>query len=711
MTNKIESHHVSDPALRAESRWCSFNRADGHQSPLLRQTDGSTPCKRAWRVSSGATLAISVLTGLSWCGCAAPSLSGQTSELSSFHCAPVSVAAAETASCQVNLTAPAPSGGLRVHLSSNNEGVRVPTSVVVAAGKTSAPFAANIASSAAGTTRLTGSFNGLSTTPELAIASSTAITVRVAPGPVMLNTGAVQQFTAAVFGSSNTAVAWSVTGSGCRGTRCGTISSAGLYTAPAVVPTPNTVLVTATSLVDGTSSGSTTVQVMHTYYLAPASAGGNDGNDGRSASAPWLTPHHSVQCGDLIIAAPGSYDAGDFNVGSWGTVTCPAANSVAWLKCLIFDTCLISTHSMSAGMWIDRSFWGVQGWEVTTQPGSTEGSCFVVAPNWNHPIEVHHVILANNIANVCQSGGISTANHPGRMVGVDYLVVAGNIAYNSTQGNSECFTGISVYAPIASDSAPGTHIYLAGNFAWKNWDPDHCGGGAATDGEGLMFDELDGSNQNLPTPYAQQVVAENNILIGNGGPGLQVDHNNAGSGPWATVYTRHNTMWGNNHDLTLAGYGHGELLLGEVNNTHSWLDLAVTDIASGGSGSPDYGFYMIDSPTSTDSVAQGWAYSATGTNAGSAVSPGFSYAPSNILGVNPQLANPTVPGGPHCRGSANVTDCMAPVIADFAPNDAAAKPYGYQKPSRTPNSNSLFPQWLCTVNDFPAGLVTMGCVP
>src|ERR1700676_3380622 len=101
-----------------------------------------------------------------------------------------------------------------------------------------------------------------------------------------------------------------------------------------------------------------------TYYLAPASGGGNDSNSGTTASTPWLSPNHAVNCGDVILAAPStSYSWTNFYTGSWGTVTCPTGNNVAWLQCVAFDACKIPT-SAATGMWIDKSYWGVEGWEV-----------------------------------------------------------------------------------------------------------------------------------------------------------------------------------------------------------------------------------------------------------------------------------------------------------------------------------------------------------
>jgi len=53
--------------------------------------------------------------------------------------------------------------------------------------------------------------------------------------------------------------AWSVAGTGCSGASCGTIDATGRYTAPATVPDPPTVTITASSLVDSTKSVDATV--------------------------------------------------------------------------------------------------------------------------------------------------------------------------------------------------------------------------------------------------------------------------------------------------------------------------------------------------------------------------------------------------------------------------------------------------------------------
>lgn len=88
------------------------------------------------------------------------------------------------------------------------------------------------------------------------------VAVAVTPATASVTTSATQQFAASVTGTSNTAVNWTVSGAGCSGTTCGTISSAGLYTAPAAVPSSATVTIMATSVSDSTKSASVAVSIV-----------------------------------------------------------------------------------------------------------------------------------------------------------------------------------------------------------------------------------------------------------------------------------------------------------------------------------------------------------------------------------------------------------------------------------------------------------------
>jgi len=106
------------------------------------------------------------------------------------------------------------------------------------------------------------------------ILTSGQIAVTVSPDSVQLTTGAQQLFKAAVIGTSNTAVLWGVSGYGCAGAACGTITAGGIYTAPPAPPSPSLVLITATSVADSRKSGSATVTIATqiAVNITPASA-------------------------------------------------------------------------------------------------------------------------------------------------------------------------------------------------------------------------------------------------------------------------------------------------------------------------------------------------------------------------------------------------------------------------------------------------------
>jgi hypothetical protein len=437
-----------------------------------------------------------------------------------------------------------------------------------------------------------------------------------------------------------------------------------------------------------------------TYYLSPT---GSDSNSGQSSSVPWLSPNHPLNCGDVIVAAAGTgYSAANFDTGKWGTVTCATENNVAWLQCATFDGCKIQATS-TPGMWVDKSYWGVQGWEITTSASDTYGSCFIAQPNYDTPVEIHHIIFANDIANGCSQGGFSVGNHGS--AGVDYLAILGSIAYDSAQGSTSCASGISIFQPVQSDTLPGTHIYVAGNFSFSNLEPSQCNGGSPTDGGGIIFDSFDGSQGNI-SPYSSQAVAYNNIVVNNGAKGLEVNNNSAGS-YHSAIWFSQNTSWGNLTDPNQKWLGCAEVSLYKATNSHIYANLISTKSATGCSGHPIYAI-AVSAGDGNDSVINNLAYGYNGNNTFLYDSGSFAWGAGNQFGVSPNFKNPVVPGPPSCEGTSNVPNCMEPVIANFVPRTTSAVGLGYHRPSSTPHHDALFPQWLCTAN-VPSGLITMGC--
>ena len=403
----------------------------------------------------------------------------------------------------------------------------------------------------------------------------------------------------------------------------------------------------------------------------------------------------------IVAAASTSYVASNFY--TWGTVSCPGGNNVAWLKCATFDACKI-TVSNANGIAINKNYWGVQGWEVAAS-GTTSARCFQMRPA-NTSTSIHHIIFANDIANGCGSTGFVAFNNGA--AGIDYVNILGNIAYNAATNNAFCQSGISVYEPVASDTNAGTHIYVAGNFSYSNLDPNPCNGSAPTDGNGLIFDTWDGSQGGVAGAYTQQGVAYNNIFLHNGGRGVEVFNNNTG-GSHATIYVEYNTTFGNVTDPNNASGGScGEVYVLIAHSTTVSHNLLATNAATGCNGHNLYAAYVA--PGQGDvTVATNWLYSASGFNCGfQAPANGFACG-TNATGTSPSFNSTSIPGAPSCGSATSTTNCMATVIANFTPTAGGATAYGYQAVSGTSVTDPLFPAWLCSVTNFPVGIITMGC--
>ncbi len=87
--------------------------------------------------------------------------------------------------------------------------------------------------------------------------------LRVSPSSVELAAAANQKFSVSQPGRNVLTLAlWSLSGNGCKGESCGTISGAGLYTAPHELPDPPVVWVRATLVSDPTKSASAVIHLV-----------------------------------------------------------------------------------------------------------------------------------------------------------------------------------------------------------------------------------------------------------------------------------------------------------------------------------------------------------------------------------------------------------------------------------------------------------------
>jgi serine protease len=110
-----------------------------------------------------------------------------------------------------------------------------------------------------------------------------SVSVTVAPSTASVQVGTTLTLTATVSGTSNTAVSWRVDGADGGNATVGTISAFGIYTAPATVPSPATVAVTAVSVANTAVTSS--AQVTVTTLAVPSGGGASGGSGGGGGGA------------------------------------------------------------------------------------------------------------------------------------------------------------------------------------------------------------------------------------------------------------------------------------------------------------------------------------------------------------------------------------------------------------------------------------------
>ena len=150
-----------------------------------------------------------------------------------------------------------------------------------------------------------------------------------------------QSFTSTVSGDAqDKGVTWTLSGAGCTGSACGTLSSTSsasgaaiTYTAPTALPTSSTVTLTATSVADGTKSSAATITVLPppVVTVSPAVVTVNTGgvtqvftatvqNDAQDKGVTWTlsgTACTTATCGTISPSSSAS--------GATVTYTSPAS--------------------------------------------------------------------------------------------------------------------------------------------------------------------------------------------------------------------------------------------------------------------------------------------------------------------------------------------------------------------------------------------------
>jgi hypothetical protein len=461
---------------------------------------------------------------------------------------------------------------------------------------------------------------------------------------------------------------------------------------------------------------------LHLYYISTT---GDDRNSGRTPATAWRTPRHAVSCGDVILVEPGTYDGtwSVFGADSWGQVSdCPSRSGgidgkggiyFAVLLCAgpSLASCTV-TSGNGPDFRVDQSNWAVEGFSMTQSGGGDVGANGCAAATSESVTTRHHIAFINDVAANCNFSGFGSYSWTS-LGGVDQFAVVGAITYNdaaSLNAGGLCTSGISVIPVGGPDQSAGTHVFIAGNFGYRNINAP-SGAGCNTDGEGLVFDSW------ACTKYAYQAVAEQNVWWGNGSAGFEIFPNCPNNGDTARIYAFENTSYGNQRDPKRKGSA-ADLMLNQLAPTPEgggrydvFENIFVTTEATSGDNSSTSvyaaGIAINNSNVSLIDVSRNYIWqSAPGSVttegapntdvwvAGEHITASFPFG-SNVYS-DPFFANAgnLVKESPDCANYTNTTSCMNEkyhVARDLTP--IAAVGYGYAAPGPC-ESDPYFPIWL-----------------
>jgi hypothetical protein len=173
--------------------------------------------------------------------------------------------------------------------------------------------------------------------------NNNTVTVTVSPATANVQEGSQQQFTATVTNTSSTAVNWQVNGVTGGNATVGTIDATGLYTAPAIIPNPASVTITAFLQSAPTLSGNAIATItvvsfsnnsLKGNYVLSLSGVDANGNSFYAVGAITADGNGNITAGeeDVVDVSFGYSQAtsgtGTYSVGSDGRGTLNLNNSI-----------------------------------------------------------------------------------------------------------------------------------------------------------------------------------------------------------------------------------------------------------------------------------------------------------------------------------------------------------------------------------------------
>jgi hypothetical protein len=339
-----------------------------------------------------------------------------------------------------------------------------------------AQFALNLLAMllAIGLSGCAGSVGGSSTKNPPPPPPPPAIVVTVSPSTANIRAGDSFTFQSSVSGTTNTAVTWSVNDTNGGSSSLGTISATGSYTAPAALPSPNTITIRATSSAKSSAVGSSAVTLLNP---TPVLTGINPASVGTGSFTLTVTGSKFVSGAQVLL---GSTALATSYISATQLTASGSASSAGTYAITVSNQAPGSSSSSGVNLQVTGSTQASScGSMVSGQGGSLGGFVPFPANNlWNKDISA--TAVDPNSAAIINYIGSTIGVHPdfgsgqyqGSYIGIPYTVVNGgqalaNVTFNAYGDESDPGPmPIPATAPIEGYPNPGNgdrHVLVLDN--------------------------------------------------------------------------------------------------------------------------------------------------------------------------------------------------------------------------------------------------------
>jgi hypothetical protein len=304
--------------------------------------------------------------------------------------------------------------------------------------------------------------------------TSASTSVTVTPSTANIHAGDSFQFTATVSGNSNTSVTWAVNGIAGGSATTGSISTAGNYTAPSTLPTPNTLTVTATSAALTSAASSSAVTILNP---TPTLSGTNPASVGTGNFSLAVTGTNFISGAQVLL---GTTPLATTFVSATQLTASDTESSSGLFGITVVNPDPGSSSSNSVNLQVGAAQQSSACSQMSTGQGASLNGFvpFSSASLWNQ--DISSAAVDSNSTAIINFIGPTIGLHPdfgqgeyqGSTIGIPYSVVnlqQPNIPINFTAYGDESDPGpmpIALTDPIEGYPNPGTgdrHVLVLDN--------------------------------------------------------------------------------------------------------------------------------------------------------------------------------------------------------------------------------------------------------